>query len=154
MPEPSTDPLSAVDPVILERLPHRPPFLFVERILEESEGHIIAEWNVPTDLFCFEGHYPGNPILPGVLIQEHTFQTGALMIYAGGDSKEEPGTPVLTKVESARFRRIVKPGTKLTTEVNLVERLANARVCSGVVRSDGNVIARLAFVLALAEEAP
>lgn len=154
MPPSSTNPESAVDPVILERLPHRPPFLFVERIVEEEDGRIVSEWNVPEDLFCFEGHYPGNPVLPGVLIQEHAFQTGALMIYGGSDSKDEAGTPVLTKVESARFRRIVRPGAKLTTEVNLIERLANARVCSGIVRSEGNVIARLAFVLALAEEAP
>lgn len=148
----SLDPVPVIDPIILERLPHRPPFLFVERIVEESETRIVTEWNVPHDLFCFEGHYPGNPVLPGVLIQEHTFQSGALLIYGGDDDKNAPGTPVLTKVESARFRRIVRPGTRLTTEVNMIEHIANARVCAGVVRSDEGVIARLAFVLALAEE--
>ena len=139
--------------VILERLPHRPPFLFVDRIVEEEAGKSIrTTWRVPEDLFAFQGHYPGNPILPGVLIQEHCFQSGALMIYAGVDAKTDPGTPVLTKVEEARFRRIVRPGELLETEVVLHEQLSNARICVGVVTCDGQKVARLAFVLTLAEE--
>ncbi|MFT7677371.1 MAG: 3-hydroxyacyl-[acyl-carrier-protein] dehydratase [Planctomycetota bacterium] len=149
----SIPPSSSPEALVLERIPHRTPFLFIDRVLSEGDDKLTAEWSVPKDLFCFEGHYPGNPILPGVLIQEHTFQASALLIYGTEASSDAPGTPVLTKVESARFKNLVRPGDTLTTEVELIERVANARVCKAVVRSDAGVVARLQFVLALVSEA-
>ena len=59
----ASDPHAAV----LEALPHRPPFLFVDRIIERTPSSIITEWYVPPDLECFKGHYPGHPVLPGVI---------------------------------------------------------------------------------------
>lgn len=134
------------------RLPHRDPFLFVTRIVEPGADRIVTEWTVAEDLDVFRGHYPGNPILPGVLIAEHVFQSAALMIYEGIDSKEDAGTPVLTRIEDARYKRMVKPGETLVTEVTLNDRLANARFCQAIVRSEGKVVARLKFALALAPE--
>ena len=131
-------------------LPHRDPFLLVDRIVEEGEGWVLTEWDVPEDLPVFEGHFPGDPVLPGVMISEHGFQSAALAIYAGSDSKEEPGTPVLTRIEDARFKRIVRPGETLTTRAEIVETLANARFCKLTVTCDGATVARIRCTLALA----
>ncbi len=134
-------------------LPHRPPFLFVDRIVEEGQGWITTEWHVPLDLPAFTGHYPGNPVLPGVLIAEHCFQSAALLIYSTGDgSAHTAGVPVLTKIEDARFRNMVQPDTLLSTRVQLDERLANACYMSAVVRAGEFTVARLKFVLALVPE--
>ena len=131
-------------------LPHRPPFLFLDRIIEQGDDWILTEWDVPEELEVFEGHFPGDPVLPGVLISEHCFQSGALLIYSGTESKEDPGIPVLSKIEDARFKRIVRPGSTLRTRVTLVEQLSNARWCEAKVACDEKPVARLKFVLALA----
>ena len=131
-------------------LPHRPPFLFVDRIVEEGQGWIATEWHVPVDLPAFTGHYPGSPVLPGVLIAEHCFQSAALLIYSGGDGSErDEGVPVLTKIEDARFRHMVAPDTVLSTRVQLDEQLSNARYMSAVVKAGERSVVRLKFVLAL-----
>jgi len=132
-------------------LPHRAPFLFVDRIVEEGQGWITTEWHVPPDLPAFTGHYPGNPVLPGVLIAEHCFQSAALLIYSAGDgSEQDEGVPVLTKIEDARFRHMVAPDTVLSTRVQLDEQLSNARYMSAFVQAGGRTVVRLKFVLALA----
>ncbi len=137
-------------------LPHRPPFLFVDRIVDRGAEELTAAWRVPEDLEVFRGHYPGNPVLPGVLIAEHAFQSAALLVaireggaLADGD---EGSTPVLVRIHDARYRRMVRPGEELHTTVTLEESLANTRrfqaaVCRGEAR-----VARLLFTLALARE--
>lgn len=132
-------------------IPHRPPFLFVDRILEAEPGRVVTEWDVSPDLFAFQGHYPGEPVLPGVLITESALQSGAILVYhADPDDRDAPGVPVMTRIEDARFRKIVRPGETLRIEVKLEERLAQARYMSAKVTSAGSAVARLRFVLAVA----
>jgi len=133
-------------------LPHREPFLFVDEIVEEGEDGLSASWRVPEDLDAFRGHYPGNPVLPGVLIAEHCFQVGALLIYTTEEDGGSEGTPVLARIEDARFRRIVRPGETLATRVSLRERLANARYLTAQVHCGAERVARIDFALALAAE--
>ncbi|MCA9001918.1 MAG: beta-hydroxyacyl-ACP dehydratase [Planctomycetes bacterium] len=138
-------------------LPHRDPFLFVDEVTASGTtdaGHPWLEtaWTVNPEMHVFRGHYPGNPILPGVLIQEHTFQSGALLIYTTEERKGmSGGMPVLTKVEDARFRRMVLPGMRLTTRVELTETLSNARYLKAKVQGPDGLVASLSCVLALAE---
>jgi len=146
---PTADPPSAADRRAIEAaIPHRDPFLFVDRIVERGDAHLISTWRVPPDGAWFRGHYPTQPILPGVLICEHVFQTAALLVsHALGGFHEADGVPVLTKIEMARFRRVVRPGDTLSTRVDVEERLGPAWYLSGRVTSDGAKITQVRFVL-------
>ena len=69
-----------IDPLITALIPHRPPFLWIDRIISYEEGTMVTEKTIPEDLDIFKGHYPEHPILPGVILCEALFQTGALLI--------------------------------------------------------------------------
>jgi 3-hydroxyacyl-[acyl-carrier-protein] dehydratase len=129
---------------VLAALPHRPPFLFVERIVEQSPTRIVTEWDVRADLPAFAGHFPGEPVLPGVLTAEFCFQSAALL-FAGAPGG---GLPVLTRIEDARYKKVVRPGETLRAEVTLVETLSNAHWCKAHVTSAGASVLRIGFVVA------
>jgi len=136
-------------------IPHRDPFLFVDRILDRTADRIVTEWDVTPELAAFRGHYPGFPVLPGVLISEFTFQSAACLFASGADpAVRSSAVPVLTKIEDARFRRIVKPGETLRAEVEVTERLGPARYCKAVVTCGGETVVRLRFTVAEATLAP
>lgn len=130
-------------------IPHRDPFLYVDRIVERAADRISAEWDVPLDLAAFRGHYPGFPVLPGVLVSEFAFQSAACLLATGAESRvESSAVPVLTKIEDARFRRVVRPGETLRAEVEVVERVGPARYCKALVTCGGETVARLRFTVA------
>lgn len=150
-----SDQAPALDPAAI--LPHADPFLLVTRVLELQPDGATCEWDVAKDLDIFRGHFPGNPILPGVYISEHCFQSAAIAIYSAATEESDSsmsmtGTPVLVRIQDARFKRMVRPGETLQTQVEITDTLANARWCSAVVRVQGELVARIKFVLALAEE--
>lgn len=136
------------------RIPHRDPFLFVDRIVEQTEDTIVTEWTVAPDLDVFRGHYPGSPVLPGVLSAEFCFQSAALLFSDPGSDAPEGGVPVLTKIEDARYKRMVKPGEVLTARLRLTDRLGPARYMRGEVRCGDELVLRLSFVVALTEVSP
>ena len=143
----STDPRAEIEAVI----PHRDPFLFVDRIVTREAQAIECAWTVPTDADFFRGHYPGQPVTPGVILSEHTFQCAAVLIAHAlpgtpGFSPEE-GVPVLTKIESARFKRMVLPGETVTTRVQVAERLGPAWYLSAKVTCAGATVLNIRFVL-------
>ncbi len=134
--------------VIEARIPHRAPFLFLDRIIEESEESIRCEWRVPVDADWMRGHYPGQPILPGVLLSEHTFQTAACLISARLQGLDDQGVPVLTKIESARFKRMISPGELVSTTATVRERVGPAWYMGAKVECEGATALRIQFVLA------
>lgn len=137
---------------VLSALPHRPPFLFVDRIVERGPGRIVAEWTAREDLECFAGHYPGAPLLPGVLIAEFAFQAASILLASEPAEPPNSGIPVLTRIQDARFRRMVRPGETLRADVREVERLGNAAWLEATVTSGEAKVATLRFTLARAEE--
>jgi 3-hydroxyacyl-[acyl-carrier-protein] dehydratase len=115
-------------------LPHRYPFLMVDRVVEMESGRVRTVKNVSNNEPFFVGHFPGNPVMPGVLIIEALAQSAAIL--ALGEMKaDKQYVFVLTGVDKARFRRPVVPGDQLDMEIKLVRHrhpvwkmLAEARV--------------------------
>ncbi|RJQ08086.1 MAG: 3-hydroxyacyl-ACP dehydratase FabZ [Bacillota bacterium] len=136
-------------------IPHRPPFLFVDRILHLEPGRrVTAVWTPPADAGWFGGHFPGRPILPGVLQIEAMAQAGAIGVLAAEANRGK--LPLFTGIERARFRRMVLPGEELRLEVNLEE--LGGRGGKGHARAfvDGQLAAEadLMFLFAPAPRGP
>ena len=111
---------------IHRRIPHRPPFLFIDKIIEINEDSAKASLFVKPDFPFFKGHYPENPIMPGVLLCESVFQTGAIFLadYLSNQSlTDENVTPVLSRIRDARFKRMVLPGDDIEISVFLKEQM-------------------------------
>lgn len=138
---------------ILNAIPHRPPFLFIDRIVELSGTKIKTTKEIRPDEPVFEGHYPGQPIMPGALICESIFQTGAVLLskMMGGISE---GIPVLTRINNARFKSIVRPGSTLDIEAELVERVSNAYYMKGRASVAGKTAVTVEFTVTLTRETP
>ena len=103
---------------IMEVLPHRYPFLLVDRIIEHKEGWIKGVKNVTINEPFFQGHFPGEPVMPGVLILEAMGQVGAMMIVSAPNLYGM--VTYLTGIDKARFRKPVRPGDQLVTTAELV----------------------------------
>lgn len=143
------------DPFILAHLPHRPPFLWLDRVVDITETSIRAEKVLETDLDIFRGHYPDYPLMPGVLLCEAVFQAGALLIgqnlQAGEGTEQQGGVPVLTRILGAKFKREVRPGDTLEIAAQLVERMGPAWIMKGSVRVAGKLAVQVEFACARKE---
>ena len=140
---------------IKHRIPHRPPFLFIDEVTELDEGRIVAEREIRAEEPHFAGHYPGNPFMPGVLICESAFQAAAVLLVSRLESKgEEVGsrTPVLSRITDARFKAMVKPGDRIRIIVTHKETISRFEFLSAVIEKEGKKAATLSFALALIEE--
>src|SRR5665213_1150719 len=112
-------------PAVTDRIPHRPPFLFVDKILAESADGLVASRTWRANESFFQGHYPGAPITPGVLLCESVFQTAALYLAGkAGHQAKMPGVPLIVKIADVRFRNPVFPGETTTVEVKRLDSLA------------------------------
>lgn len=134
-------------------IPHRPPFLLVDRILETTEESIRCETdlNPEHELWrsVYAGHYPGQPITPGVLLCEMVFQAAAVLMSQKLADDGEGKMPVLTRISSAKFREMVLPGDTVEVSASLTEQVANACYMSGTVKKNGKLAVRVEFAVAL-----
>jgi len=128
-------------------LPHRDPFLFVDAIVEQTETRVVTRWRAREDAPFFRGHYPGNPLMPGVLLCEMAAQSSAILFSS--DPAGAGGTPVLTKIADARFKRMIRPGETLLCEVKLDERVGPARYIDVKISCEGQVALRAKIVVAV-----
>jgi len=152
---------------IYNAIPHREPFLMVDEIVEWTESRIECTKVFTGNEDFFAGHYPGYPLVPGVLLCEAGMQAGAILLsrhLAGAEETDEArrdssfarpagGTrkvPVATRMNDVRFKRMVRPGETLRMEVELVERLAGAFFLKAKVSVDGKVAVRFEFACAAA----
>lgn len=131
-------------PAITDLIPQRPPFLFVDKILERSESAIKTSLKLTGEEEFFKGHFPGNPIMPGVLLQEALFQSGAALMSGIAGS----GLGVVTRVQNAKFKNMVRPLDELIMDVELVESLSNAHYMKGTTRVNGKTVLILEFTVA------
>lgn len=132
---------------VTELIPHRPPFLWVDRIISWGENSIVTEKTIPSDLDLLSGHYPGNPIMPGVLLCEALFQSGALLMSKGMTDQPETlgGTPVLTRIIGAKFKRTVLPGDIAQMNVKLTETLSSVSFFKGTMKINGKTAVQVEF---------
>jgi 3-hydroxyacyl-[acyl-carrier-protein] dehydratase len=139
---------------IFRTIPHRPPFLFIDEIVEVREDGATCKRTIRMEEPQFEGHYPGNPIMPGVLLCEACFQTGAIylakQIEKEGHSLNDV-TPVLSRITDARFKQMVKPGDEITIEVTMKETISRFYFMKGKVLKDGKPAMTIEFALAMVE---
>jgi 3-hydroxyacyl-[acyl-carrier-protein] dehydratase len=134
---------------ILAAIPHRPPFLLLDEVLEQDERRIVCRKRFTGDEDFFGGHYPGHPLVPGVLLCEAAMQAGAVLL-SGLIEKGDNRVPVATRLDEVRFKQMIQPGDTITIEVTLEDRLADAFYLSARVRLDERVAVRLRFACTLA----
>jgi 3-hydroxyacyl-[acyl-carrier-protein] dehydratase len=134
---------------VLERIPHRPPFLFVDEIVSETAEGLVARRTWRADESFYKGHYPGAPITPGVLLCEAVFQTGALYLARSlGEKGAVAGVPLLVKISDVRFRNPVYPGDTVTIEVRKKDLMAGFYAMSGAMKRGDTRILSVDFSVA------
>jgi 3-hydroxyacyl-[acyl-carrier-protein] dehydratase len=130
------------------RIPHRPPMLLVDDIVRQDEQSIVCRKTFHDEEYFFQGHYPGFPLVPGVILCESAMQAGAILLssFCRTDS-----IPVATRLNDVKFKRIVRPGETVEIEVHLKERLIDAFFLHAKVTCEGKLAARLDFACTLAK---
>lgn len=107
------------DNLILNSLPHKYPFLFIDKVISITEDEVVAQKNVSMNEWFFSGHFPNKPVMPGVIIIEAVAQTAGVLFLSNFKEKDEY-LALLLGVESFKFKKIVKPGDVLTIKVKKV----------------------------------
>jgi 3-hydroxyacyl-[acyl-carrier-protein] dehydratase len=127
---------------IMNILPHRYPFLLVDRVIECEQGKkIIALKNVSINEPFFEGHFPGHPVMPGVLIVEAMAQAGGLLVVHSSGEGANERVCYFVSVDQVKFRRPVRPGDQLRIEVSVLNCKRGIWVFAGKVFVDGKLAA-------------
>ena len=136
---------------IMEVLPHRYPMLLVDRIIEyEDWKRIVGLKNVTANEQFFQGHFPGAPVMPGVLIVEAMAQCGAVLFLRAMEDRETK-LFLFGGIDKARFRRPVVPGDQLRLEVDVLQRRSSTIRLRGVAKVDGNVVAEAEMLSVMTE---
>jgi len=136
---------------IMQCLPHRYPFLLVDRVLEMQAGEsIVCIKNVTINEPFFQGHFPGNPIMPGVLIVEAMAQAAGVL---GIKSSDVPARAVyFMSIENAKFRKPVLPGDQLRFEVKVLKRRSNVWKFRAEAKVDDKLVSEAEFTAMLVDK--
>ena len=132
-------------------LPHRYPFLLVDRIVEMEPERVVGIKNVTHNEPFFQGHFPDFPVMPGVLIVEAMAQTAGVLVLKSMEDRSNK-LVLLVAVENARFRRPVVPGDTLRMEMKVIKRKASVAKMAGIATVDGVVVAEAEVMCKLADK--
>ena len=139
---------------IMELLPHRYPFILVDRIVEMvPDERIVGLKNVTINEPFFQGHFPGAPIMPGVLIIEAMAQAGGILVNASRSEEKRKELVYFMGIDKARFRKPVVPGDQLVLEIIWTKRRGDVSKMSAKATVDGTLVAE-AEVMAMTGERP
>jgi beta-hydroxyacyl-ACP dehydratase FabZ len=128
---------------ILKHLPHRYPFLLVDRITEmDGAERIVGIKNVSFNEYFFQGHFPNRPVMPGVLICEAMAQVGAILAQSARGGMNDHKVFVLTGLDNVKFKRPVEPGDQLRLELTALKRRGSFWKMQGTATVDGKVVAQ------------
>jgi 3-hydroxyacyl-[acyl-carrier-protein] dehydratase len=132
-----------LDVVALQKLlPHRYPFLLVDRVTEfEAHKRILGIKNVTINEPYFQGHFPGHPVMPGVLVIEALAQAGGILTQLSHQAAATDKLFYLVKIDNAKFSRMVVPGDRLELHVELKRTIRNMALYQGIARVDGEQVA-------------
>ena len=123
-------------------LPHRYPFLLVDRVTEfEANKRVLGIKNVTINEPFFQGHFPGHPVMPGVLVIEALAQAGGVLTQLSHQSQATDKLFYLVKIDNAKFSRMVVPGDRLELHVELKRTIRNMALYQGIARVDGEQVA-------------
>lgn len=122
--------------------------LLVDEIVERGEDRIVCKKTFQADEFFFQGHYPGYPIVPGVILCEAAMQAGAVLLSKTGVA--EKGVPVAARLNEVKFKRMIRPGDTIEIETTLDERLRDAFFLSAKVTCEGKPAVTLKFAVTAA----
>ncbi|HLV60225.1 MAG TPA: 3-hydroxyacyl-ACP dehydratase FabZ [Fredinandcohnia sp.] len=137
---------------ILEILPHRYPFLLVDRIVEVEPGaRVLAYKNVSFNEPFFEGHFPGNPVMPGVLTLEALAQAGAILAFLTEPANLDSKVMYLAAIDGVRFKRPVRPGDRLDLEATIERRKGPVWKIFGRATIAGTLVAEAHITATLAD---
>ncbi len=140
-----------VDQLILDNIPQRDPFLFIEKVVDRTENNITTSKLLTGNEDFFKGHFPGRPVFPGVLMCEAVFQTGALLMALKGQAAGNSKTALVTRIQSTKFKNMAKPGDLLHITVDFVEMLANAAFMKGKITANNKTIMTIEFAATIVE---
>ena len=133
-------------------IPHRDPFLFIDEIVECDDKRILCQKTFTGKEFFFQGHYPGFPIVPGVLLCEAAMQAGAILltrIFKDEDINER--IPVVAKMGEVRFKQVVRPGDTIMIEVKFRDKMTSVYFLKAKVTLNGKTSVQFDFACALTE---
>lgn len=133
---------------IQNAIPHRPPMLLVDAIVEQDEKRIVCRKTFRAEEFFTQGHFPNYPLVPGVILCEATLQSGAILLSKF--TPKEGAVPVATRLDNVRFKKMVRPGDTVEIEVLLNDVVSTAYFMTGKVTLDGKLAARLDFACTVA----
>ena len=137
---------------IMALLPHRYPFLLVDRLMELEPGdRIIAMKNVTINEPFFQGHFPGEPVMPGVLIIEAMAQAGGLLAYESGNADNHGQLIYFMGMDRVRFRKPVVPGDQLIFEAKILKMRAKAAKMAGTASVDNQLVAEAILMASFGE---
>lgn len=131
---------------VMKILPHRYPFLMVDGVISKSEKKVIAFKNVSHNEPQFQGHFPGNPIMPGVLILEGMAQSAGLIALQPGK------VPLFIGADKVRFKKAVKPGDRIIYEVEILGERFSMITVSAKAKVDDKVCATATLILGMKDE--
>jgi beta-hydroxyacyl-ACP dehydratase FabZ len=132
-------------------LPHRYPFLLVDRIVEMEPERIVGIKQVTLNEPFFQGHFPDFPVMPGVLIVEAMAQAAGVLVLKTMPDRQNK-LVLLVAIENARFRRPVVPGDTLRMEMKVIKRKASVAKMAGIATVDGQVVAEVEVMCKLADK--
>lgn len=142
-------PAAAIPTAIATAIPHRPPMLLIDEIVAQDADSIHCRKTFSAEDFFVQGHFPGYPLVPGVILCECALQSGAILLAARGT--DPAAVPVATRLDGVKFKRMVRPGDTIDIAVTLNEVVSNAAFLTGKITVDGKLAARLDFACATAQ---
>ncbi len=135
--------------LVLQALPHRYPFLLVDGVLARTQDTIRAFKNLSNSEWVFQGHFPGNPVFPGVLQLEGMAQAGGILLLAERATMQ--GVPLLLGIDRARFKKPAFPGDRLVYDVRLLEHKSGVFRLEGEATVEGEITSQARFLVGLGD---